>query len=443
MKSRAYLLLLLLLLASLIGYRLVQKRIDFSAQSRQRAARMEAPPPVSFGLARVQDMYQGLDSVGSVEAPLSVSIAAKVTGRVAYLDLHEGARVRRGQVLVRIDPTQVETQVREAEAALAQARYRLAQAEITQNPAEVSVASQVHLQEAAVQSAQANLANAQKKLDRAEELYKKGFVAAQDVDDARTMVGVQEAALNQARASLDYAKANTAQKPAYEQSLAALRASVDVAEAGLRSAQSLRADTVLAAPFDGFVTGRYLDPGAVVTAGQPILAVQYMRQVWVTVSLPEEVSRRIRLRQVALVSLDSIPGRTLYGKVTQISPSADPASRQFSARVTLDNPDFVIKPGTFAHMKIETGIVRGALVVPREAVRHGEAGSYVMVVDDQSIAHERPVTLGDSAPDVISVTSGLRAGERVITLTAFPIKDGQAVSTGDGKQSKPAPGRSR
>jgi multidrug efflux pump subunit AcrA (membrane-fusion protein) len=442
MKSRPYVLIPVLLLAFLIGYRLVQKRNDFSAQSRERVARMKVPPTVSFGLARVQDVYQRLDSVGSVEAPLSVRIAAKVTGRINYLDLHEGDRVGRGQVLVRVDPTQVEAQVREAEAALAEAQYRLAQARITQNPTEVSVATQVHLQEAAVQSAQANLANAQKKLERAEELYRKGFIAAQDVDDASTAVGVQQAALDQARASLDYAKANTAQKPAYEQSLAALRASVDAAQAGVRSAKSLRADTVLTAPFDGFVTGRYLDPGAVVTAGQPILAVEYMRQVWVTVSLPEEVSGKIRLGQVARVNLDSIPGRTFYGKVTQINPSADPTSRQFLVRVTLDNPDFALKPGSYAHLQIETDAVRGVLVVPREAVQHDKQGSYVMVLDDGNVVHRRPVTLGTSAVDVIAVTSGLRPGERVVTLTAYPLKDGQTVSTGEktpsggGKQGR-------
>jgi multidrug efflux pump subunit AcrA (membrane-fusion protein) len=343
---------------------------------------------------------------------------------------------------VRIDPALVEAQVREAEAALAEAQYRLAQARITQNPTDVSVATQVHVQEAAVQSAQANLSNAQKKLERTDELYQKGFIAAQNVDDAKTAVGVQQAALDQARASLDYAKANTAQKPAYAQSLAALQASVDAADAGVRSAKSLRADTGLTASFDGFVTGRFVDPGAVVTAGQPILQVEYMRQVWVTVSLPEEVSGKIRLGRVARVNLDSIPGRTFVGAVTQINPSADPASRQFSVRVTLDNPDFALKPGTYAHVQIETDTVRGALVVPREAVQHDTQGSHVMVIDDANVVHRRPVTLGTSTVAVIAVTSGLRPGERVVTLTAYPLKDGQTVSTtpktasGGGKQGR-------
>ncbi len=238
MRSRLYVLLPVLLLASLIGYRLVTARSDSLAKSRQRLARMSAPPTVSFSLARVQEIAQSLESVGSVEAPLSVQIAAKVTGRIRLLQVNAGDRVAKGQVLVRIDPTQVETQVSQARAALAEAQYRLAQAKITQNPADVSVATQVRQQEAALASANANLDSAQKKYDRLRELYRKGFIAAQDVDDAEATLGVQQAAVEQAQAALDYARANTAQKPAYQQSLAALRASVAVGRGRGRGARN-------------------------------------------------------------------------------------------------------------------------------------------------------------------------------------------------------------
>jgi multidrug efflux pump subunit AcrA (membrane-fusion protein) len=445
MKHRVYL-ILLVLLATLIGYRLVANKTAAKAQMRQREARMKAPPPVLYGVARVQDIVRSVDSVGSVEAPLSVKIAAKVTGRIDSLQANEGDRVTAGQVLARIDPTQVEAQVRQAQAALAQEQYKLAQAKITQNPTDVSVVSQVNVQEAAVRSAQANLANAQRKLDRVQGLYDKGFVAAQDVDDTRTAVGVQQAVLDQARASLEYAKANTAQKPAYQQILGAQQAVVAAAQAALRNAESLRADTVLTSPFDGFVTARDADPGAVVTPGQPMLEVQYLRRVWVTMSVPEEVSGAIRLGRTAKVSLDSMPGREFVGKVTQVNASADPASRQFSVRVTLDNPDFALKPGTFAHIRIETEAVRGALVVPREAVQRDKSGSYVMVIGDRNIVARRPVTPGASDIDVIAIARGLRAGEKVVTMTAYPLKDGQVVSTSGGKRraarGRPAAGAS-
>jgi len=499
MKRRVYILVPLVVLAALIAYRVVQKRADSSAQIRERAARMKAPAAVSVSTALVQDVTRVFEAVGSVEAPLSVKIAAKVTGRIGFLEAREGDRVHKGQVLVRMDPTEVEANLTQQKAALAEARYRFAQARIAQNPTNVSVATQLRQQQAAVASAQADynqvresykaqvesadaavanleagvrsaeadLANAQSKYRRAEALYRQGFIAAQDVDDARTAVGVSEAGLDaakakrnaaqkqaeiartkgkadieaaharlvQAQAAAEYAKANRAQTPAYQESLAALRAVVDAAQAGVKAAAARLADTVLTAPFDGFVTGRFLDPGAVATVGQPIITVQFMSQVWVTVPVPEEVSSKISLGIPAEVTLDALPGRRFAGKVTQINPSADPQSRQFSVRITLDSPDNLIKPGTFAHVAIETDRVRGATVVPREAVQHDRGGDFVIVVNGSNVVMRRPVRLGAAGTEIIAIAKGLRPGERVVTMSAYPLKDGQTVSPGGGRRA--------
>jgi len=445
--KRLYIVIPVAILAVLIGWRLSQKRAESANQGRQRAARMGAPAAVTVALARRQDVVRRFEYVGSVQAPLSVQIAPKVTGRIDYLQVREGDRVGRGQVLVRIDPSDVEAQVQQQQAALAQARYRLAEAQLTQNPTNVSVTSQISEQEAAVASAkadvktaQANLDNARARYTRISALYDKGFVAQQDVDDARTAQGVQQAAVEaaeakvkQAEAGLAYARANRAQGPAYEQSLAALREEVAAARAGLMNAEAKRRDTVLTSPLDGYVTGRYLDPGAVASPGQPILIVQYMRQVWVTVSVPEEVSGRIHSGIPAEVTLDALAGRVFTGRVTQVNPSADPQSRQFSVRVTLDNPEALIKPGTFAHVVFETDRVPDAVVVPREAVQRGKDGPYVVVVDGGDVAHPRPVKLGAEDTNVIAVTGGLSPGEKVVTVSAFPLKDGQNVTLGGEK----------
>jgi len=122
----------------------------------------------------------------------------------------------------------------------------------------------------------------------------------------------------------------------------------------------------------------------------------------------------------------------------QINPSADPQSRQFSVRVTLDNADNSIKPGSYAHVSIETERVRGALVVPREAVEHDRVGDYVMVMDGGGVARRRDVTLGPAGIDVVSVTRGLRLGEQVVTMSAFALREGQKLSAGGGKGGRRA-----
>jgi HlyD family secretion protein len=452
------------------------------------------------------------EATGSVEAPQNVKIAPKVSGRIDYLSLHEGDAVKKGQVLVRIDPSEVEGEVQQAQASLAEAQYRLAQAQLSQGPSDVAVSTQVRQQhasvtsanadyeqtvqnsqsqvasaesmvtdaqakidnaKASVKSAQANLDNATTKYNRMAGLFAKGFVAAQDVDDAKATVSVQQSAVDvaigllasataqkasvdqqlkiakakgkadvaasrarrdQAEASLDYAKANTAQKPAYQQSLAALRSSVSAARATLRSAQARRQDTVLTSPLDGYVTGRYADQGAMATPGQAILAVQFIKQVWVSVSAPEEVSTKLHLGQPATIKLDAFAGQTFTGNVIQINPSADPQSRQFMVRVILSNTGNLLKPGMFGRVTFETDRINHSVAVPREAVQQDTFGSYVMLVDKAGKAKRQSVTPGLDDTSFISIEQGVRPGDKVITMSAFPVRDGQAVKVGGAKR---------
>ncbi len=526
MKRLIFLFVPLLALLALIGWRLNVKQNADAAQTQQRQARMKAPPMVSVAPAQVRDIVQTFDSVGTVESPFNVKLASRISGQIDYLQVREGDRVTQGQLLVRLNPVDLNSQLQQQEAALAEAQYRLAQAQITQNPNDVSVNTQVHQQRAglataqanynqtvqnydaqvaaaqaavtdaqgrinnadaairsanaAIASAQANLDDATAKYNRTDTLYKQGFVAAQDVDDALAARKVQESAVDvarsqlnaadatrdsavaqkqsaqqqlnititkgkadiesaraavvQAHAGLEYANANIAQKPAYQQNLAALKAAVTAAEDGVRSAKALLADTVLTSPINGYVTARAMDPGSMATPGMPILTLQTIHDVWVTVSVPEEVSRHIRLGQNATAVFDALPGREFVGKIIQINQSADPLSRQFMVRLSLDNRYNLIKPGMFARVTIETQHIRGAVVVPREAVQQGQKGPTVIVVDNASVAQHRPVTLGASDPAGIAIIQGVQPGEKVVTLSALPIKDGQSVHVGSGTQ---------
>jgi len=559
-----------LLLGGLITWRLQQKIVQTQAQAEQMKMRVKAPASVELAAVAVHDVVKTFTATGSVEAPLDVKIAAKITGRINYMTVQEGDRVRKGQVLVRIDPTAVEATVNQQKAALAEAKYRLAQAQLTQAPANVQVNTQIRQQQAAVDSAradyaqvrqnyesqlaaaaaavsdaqskvesakaavenaqtgiesaktnvesgkasmenaqasitsvQANLDNANTKLTRILDLYKQGYVAAQDVDDAKAAVAVQQGAvdvakgqfkmataafnvqkaavdtalgqlkvataaynstvsqkqsaeeqanivktkgkadieaartrLQQAEAALEYAKANTAQTPAYAQSLAALRASVDAARASLALAESQRADTILSSPLDGVVTARYMDPGSMAGANQPIIAVQFVHQVWVTIAVPEDVFARIHFGQPATVRFDSLANQTFTGSIIQMNPAADPQGRQFTVRVILDNAKNLFKPGMFATVSIETQHVPHAIVVPREAVQqdaHGSGGAYVMVVDAQNVAHKRPVITGATDDAQVQILSGVQLKEKVVTMSARPLREGAVVSSGEGK----------
>lgn len=521
-KRWVHVLVPVVILFSLIGWRIAGKMAERSSQTDQRSAQTKTAPNVSVSPVMVRDIVQTFDATGNVEAPLNVKIAPKITGRIEYLEVREGDKVRKGQVLVRIDTSQIEAEVRQQQAAVAEAQYRLAQAQLTQNSTNTGVSTQIRQQQAAaasaqadysqakenyaaqlvaadagisdvegriagadaavtsaqaaINSAQANLDNARRKYDRTTELYKKGFVSTQNVDDAKAMLSVQEAGLEVARgqlksataqrgsalaqkrvaeqqasivkskgkadieaararlaqadASVEYAQSNTSQKAAYQQSISALRSSVDAAKAGLRSAQAQRADTVLVSPMDGVVTGRYVDPGAIVTAGQPAIAVQFMRQIWVAIAVPEEIVAKLHIGQPAKITLDAFRGRAFIGSIIQINPSADPQSRQFTVRAIMNNAQNLFKPGMFAHVSVETDRIPKALAVPREAVQHDPSGDFVMVVGEDGKVEQRHIVAGESDAGFITVKQGLSVGENVVIMSAFSLRDGQPVRTG-------------
>jgi len=145
---------LVLGLGLLIVWRIGQKNAEVAGQAAQRAARMKGPAVVTLAPVQIRDISSMFEGTGSVEAPLSVKIAPKLTGRIDYLVVHEGDRIHKGQVLVKIDSTEVEANVQQAMAALAEAQYRLAQAQMTENPTNVGVTSQVKQQKAGVTSAE-------------------------------------------------------------------------------------------------------------------------------------------------------------------------------------------------------------------------------------------------------------------------------------------------
>lgn len=156
MKRWVYTLIPVVVLFSLIGWRIQQKKAEMGMQASQQKMRMGGAPPVTLASAEVRDISQSFEATGSVEAPLHVAIAPKVAGRIEYLQVQEGDRIHKGQVLVRIDPSEVEAEVRAQQANVAEARYRLAQAKLTENSTNVGVSTQIRQQRAGSASARAD-----------------------------------------------------------------------------------------------------------------------------------------------------------------------------------------------------------------------------------------------------------------------------------------------
>jgi HlyD family secretion protein len=468
------------------------------------------------GPAKIQTI---LETVGTLESRDRAELAPRTTARILMLTVREGDRVNAGQLLVRLDPAEIEGQVSQARSDVAEARARLAQAQLGQNPNQVSIQGAIAQQVAAVESARAefeqakqtvdaqiavaqaaldsararvkgaeadkdaaqarqnreekNQTNAENRAKRTEELLAQGFASQQQAEDARTAAEVARgnfevaqsdvrsaaedvaaanttvtsaerqlqiarkrteadlraarARLNQAEAALRTARANSSQTGAYAQNLAALRASVNAAEARLRQAESRRAETELRAPFSGVVTARRGDPGSLASPGASVLSVQGASTPQVRISIPAANAGAVFVGQSAEMTLDGVKDRTFRGRISNLNAAADPVSRQISALVQLEAGDSVLRPGLFGKVAIVIDSVDASVAVPREAVRSGREGATVAVVGAENKAEVRPVKLGIQDGKRVQILEGVKAGEKVVTLSFTPVRDGQTL----------------
>ncbi len=319
----------------------------------------------------------------------------------------------------------------------------------------------------ALNSAKASLVNAKAKAARQQKLYEEGYAALQDAQDAQTAVTVQEnvvqaaqegvnsaqsgvvsaqaqldaakqtasvnkkklqadlvaaeALVDQSRAGVDAARANQANSAAYRENVSALKASVSNADAQLREIQSRRSDLALRSTIEGVVTDRAADPGDFASPGQAVLTVQFLKWIYVVVSAPVDKAPFIRVGQEVTLTFDAFPGQTFKAPVEKIDPAADPQSRQFKFLIRLENPDRRFRPGMFAKVHAVTARVAANVVVPREAVKNGT----VFVLKDDGTLSQRPVTTGLEDAEGYEVLEGVQAGDKVVTLTYSPLKDGQ------------------
>lgn len=513
---------------------LVVWRFNAKGQSEKQVAnavsgRSRGPAAVEVVTAGPQVLQARIETAATAESKIRVEISPKTSGRIEYLEVREGDVVGKGQLLARIDGSELQAQVLAQQANVAEAKSRLAQAQLNQSPTEVGIASGIAQQSAnlasanaeyeqvqksqesilaaaddAVSDAKANLASAEAqlqnarsaherelatlrnietRLSRIESLYRQGFIAAQEVDDAKTAADVQRRAVevalgqvkvsealvssrkaqlsaasnqaqiarrrsaadlavaktkvDQAKAGLDVARANRAQSPAYRQNISALSAAVRVAEAQLNEARSRLAQTELRSPIDGVITARSADPGALATPGQSIVVVQSVDELFVTASVPIEESAYVTVGRPVRVTFDALPNQSFNGQITHVNPSADQASRRIGFRISLPNVGGSIKPGMYGRVSIPTMRIEAAVAIPREAVQTGRDGkTTVTVIGKDDLAEERDVVIGATDGKFVQIIKGLGAGERVVTMSYSPVRPGSKVSIGKPAETR-------
>lgn len=190
------------------------------------------------------------------------------------------------------------------------------------------------------------------------------------------------------------------------------------------------------APFDGVAGIRTVNPGQMVAAGDPLVSLQTLSQVFVDFSMPQQDLSKLTLGLPVKVTTDAIPGREFAGKLTAINSSIDAATRSISLQATLDNPDKVLRAGMFARVNLLLPDKNLILFIPTTAVAYAPYGNSVFLIEkkhddktgkDELVLRQQFIRTGDTRGDFIAVQAGLKEGQEVVSTGVFKMRNGMNV----------------
>ncbi|MCD6451917.1 MAG: efflux RND transporter periplasmic adaptor subunit [Acidobacteria bacterium] len=329
------------------------------------------PVPVKVVSLTRGKLVDSISSTGSLEGSEKSAISPKISGIIKEVLVKEGDIVKKGDVLARFNDEDFRIQVRQAEAALAQAK--------------------------------ANFENAKLELKRKEELFKEKAIPQGIYDSFKARYEMAKAQLEGAKAALALAK-------------------------------QYLSDTVVRAPISGVVDYRGIEPGEyyMTMRGTPIFRIVAADPIKITFSLPEKYAGKAKVGQKVVIKVDAFPKESFTGRVSVVNPSVDPISRAFKVEALIPNPGYRLKPGFFASVELIFWEKDGVYVVPQVVVKEEGGKHYLFVVEDGK-AVKREVVLGDRANSSVEVTSGVKEGDLVVVSGYEGLSDGRAVAIVEGQ----------
>jgi RND family efflux transporter MFP subunit len=337
-----------------------------------------------------------------------------VTGRVSQITVDLGSRVRAGDVIARLDPTDFRLRLEQAEAALRQARVRLGL------PADGRDDRIDPEQTALVRQARAVLEEARLTRERMAQLWERELIARAQLDTAVSALQVAEGRYQDAIEEVRTRQAAIPQR----------RSEAELARQAL-------ADAVLTSPVDGAVRERRASVGQYVEASTPIVTLVRVNPLRLRVAVPEREAAAVRIGQAVRVSVEGDPA-TYSGRVVRLSPTIEEQQRTLLVEAEIPNEQGRLRPGSFAKSEIVAGADDRALLVPASAIVTFAGIEKVMSVADGK-AVERRVTTGRRVDGQVEITRGLKAGDPVVVQPGSLV-GGQAVTVVAGAAPESPPG---
>ncbi|MFO7740362.1 MAG: efflux RND transporter periplasmic adaptor subunit [Desulfatiglandaceae bacterium] len=302
--------------------------------------------------------------IGTLRARETVEISPEMAGILRDTHFEEGQPVKRGDLLFTIDDSKLNRQLRERNAALEEAKARMEKAEKT--------------------------------AERISKLYKRHTVSEERWDQAVTEVEAARAEVNRLSAALELTRERFK-------------------------------DTRIRAPFRGVVSKRHVDPGDYVRRGEVMVTLYDTENMEAEVKIPERHMHRVQSEQKAELRIPAFPESVFSGRVRFVSPAVAEHTRDFLVKVSVENSERKLKPGTFAGVTLITAVRESRPAVPEEALVATREGYIVFVVENGK-ARRRTVRIGQRDAGMVEIREGARVGDIVVRTGHMRLSDGDRVS---------------
>jgi len=333
-----------------------------------------------------------------------------------------GAHVKAGEVLAQIDAPEFDQQLLQAEADLKQGMAQLQQSRTDRDQAQANVASA----KAQVERAQAVLNLAELTATRFKGLVEKWAASQQQYDETLNNVETNKAILSAAKADVLSKEAAVA---ASEAAINTAEARVNSLQANVRRLKETEGFKAIVAPFDGTITNRFLDVGALVPddGSKPLFTIIQDNVLRIQVNVPQTYAQEMRTGNSARVIIRELLTRDFTAKIARTARAIDPASRTLAVELELANDDGAVISGSFVQVKFQLSADTQPLAIPSSTLKMTKQGPTVAIVAADNRIHFQTVELGRDHGATIEVLSGLNGGEALVINPAESLTEGATV----------------
>jgi HlyD family secretion protein len=373
-----------------------------------------------------------VSSTGKVVSNLDVDIKCKASGEIIALPHDISDPVRKGQLLIQLDPSEMQRMVDQSQASLAASQARLINTKESLTVAQQNLQTDRRRSDSALKAMEANAVDAQTKADRLKDLLAKKLASQEEYDTARTAAIQASTAMDQARVKIEELQT---QERGHEQ----LRQQIRIAEAqvtndltALDLARERLNDTKVYSPIDGMVTARSVQIGQIISSGisnvgggTTALTISDLSRIFSLASVDEADIGKVTVGQPAEITVDAFPGKRFTGRVERIAIRGVNVSNvvTFEVKIEVTSKDKgLLRPEMTTNVDIIVAARDSVLSVPSDAIVRKEGKPHVTVLKADGVKEDRTVEMGISDGQRTEITTGVAAGETVINYQGADSK---------------------